>query len=111
MARRGRISADRALDLFVYAPVGLLVAAAERLPEFVDVGRRVLHQEQTEPGPEGRTVTEPLAGYDQLSAREILARLDDLDTEALRLVAEYETLNRNRRTVIGRVEQLLGDDS
>jgi hypothetical protein len=111
MARRGRISADRALDLFVYAPVGLLVAAAERLPEFVDVGRRVLHQERAGPSPEGRTAAEPLAGYDQLSAREILALLDDLDTEALRLVAEYETLNRNRRTVIGRVEQLLEDDS
>jgi hypothetical protein len=111
MARRGHISAERALDLFVYAPVGLLVAAAERLPEFVDVGRRVLHQEQAEPSPEGRTATEPLVGYDQLSAREILALLDDLDTEALRLLAEYETLNRNRRTVIGRVEQLLGDDS
>ncbi|MGH9066090.1 MAG: hypothetical protein ACRD0J_00990, partial [Acidimicrobiales bacterium] len=39
-ASPGRSLFDQALDMVLYAPVGLLLTAAEDLPEWVDKGRR-----------------------------------------------------------------------
>ncbi|MFV1990190.1 MAG: hypothetical protein ACC652_05570 [Acidimicrobiales bacterium] len=109
MARRARTSAERALDLFVYAPIGLFVAAAERLPEFVESGRRVMHQGAPSQSSEQNEVSEPLLGYDEMTARSLLGQLGDLDSDLLRQIQEYESRNRGRRTVLGRIEQLLED--
>jgi hypothetical protein len=49
----------------------------------------------------------PIAGYDDLTAAEIVARLSDLDPGALRQVREYERRNANRKTVLGALEARL----
>ncbi len=61
------------------------------------------------PGPASSTERPPFAGYDDLVATEVIARLDRLGTEALRSVRAYEQAHRNRRTVLGRVAQLLAN--
>jgi hypothetical protein len=48
----------------------------------------------------------PIAGYDQLSARQIVDRLDDLTPAELAHVEAYERANRRRQTVLGRIGQL-----
>jgi hypothetical protein len=61
------------------------------------------------PGPTGRAAAEhpPFEGYDDLAATEVISRLERLGAEALRSVRAYEQAHRNRRTILGRVAQLL----
>jgi hypothetical protein len=49
----------------------------------------------------------PIAGYDELTAAEVVGRLDDLDARDLRRVRDYERRNANRKTVLNAVEQRL----
>ena len=49
----------------------------------------------------------PIAGYDILAASQVIARLDGMDAGDLDLIRRYEAANRNRRTILGRVGQLL----
>jgi hypothetical protein len=49
----------------------------------------------------------PIAGYDDLTAAEVVARLADLEPGALRQVREYERRNANRKTVLGALEARL----
>lgn len=121
--------ADRALDLFVYAPVGLALEARELIPKLAERGRgqvaiarliggfavqrgrreaeqflsRTPGASDSEPGPPSEP---PIVAYDNLRATEILPLLDDLDADALDAVEAHELANRGRRTVLGRVEQL-----
>lgn len=48
----------------------------------------------------------PIAGYDQLSARQIVDRLGGLTGAELAIVEEYERLHRRRQTILGRIGQL-----
>lgn len=48
----------------------------------------------------------PIAGYDGLTAAEIVRRLAPLSADEMRAVADYERAHRNRRTILGRIEQL-----
>lgn len=48
----------------------------------------------------------PIAGYDQLSARQIVDRLDALTGAELAHVEAYERSHRRRQTVLGRIGQL-----
>jgi hypothetical protein len=48
----------------------------------------------------------PIAGYDQLAASQVVARLDDLDADDLAAVERYELAHRGRRTVLSKVAQL-----
>jgi ferritin-like metal-binding protein YciE len=48
----------------------------------------------------------PIAGYDGLSAGEIVLRLPGLDPRELRAVASYERANRKRRSVLERAAEL-----
>ncbi len=41
------------------------------------------------------------------SASAVVAAVDDLSTDELRLLVEYETTHRNRRTVLQAVERVL----
>jgi uncharacterized protein (DUF433 family) len=45
------------------------------------------------------------ANYDELSVAEISRRLDDLSTEQLRKVREYEKRNKNRETLIEQIDR------
>jgi hypothetical protein len=61
------------------------------------------------PDAEGSDATEPvfpIDGYDGLTAADVLKRLAGLSAEDLRIVGDYERAHRNRRTVLGRIEQL-----
>jgi polyhydroxyalkanoate synthesis regulator phasin len=49
----------------------------------------------------------PIAGYDELTAAEVVERLRDLEPPALRQVREYERRNANRKTVLGALDAKL----
>ena len=51
--------------------------------------------------------TTPIPGYDEMTAREIVAVLAGRPSDELTMVLAYEQSNRGRSTVINRVEQLL----
>jgi hypothetical protein len=159
----------RALDLFVFAPVGVALTVAEELPSLIVKGRQrfetdvrnarlvgkfvVTHGQRDvvgrvskllygdapappEPGAEPAppapaaasaptspqvsgsskptadpadavTVDAALAGYDTLSASQVVRRLESLGPDELRAVCRHEASHRNRRTILNRAQQLL----
>ena len=156
----------RALDLFVFAPVGVALTMAEDLPALIVKGRqrfendvrnarlvgkfvvthgqrdvvgrvsRLLYGDAPAPTPpeseseSGRggagagagaptaakpaadpadalTVDAALAGYDTLSASQVVRRLESLGPDELRAVYRHEASHRNRRTILNRAQQLL----
>lgn len=50
----------------------------------------------------------PIPGYDELSASQVVERLAGLAPGELDAVRAYELAHRNRRTILGRIEQLAG---
>jgi hypothetical protein len=48
-------------------------------------------------------------GYDNLRVNEILPRLDGLGMEQLEAVADHEEANKNRTTILNRIDQLLDE--
>jgi polyhydroxyalkanoate synthesis regulator phasin len=49
----------------------------------------------------------PISGYDELTAAQIIARLDDLTPAELRKVRDYERRRGNRKSVLEAIDQLL----
>ena len=49
----------------------------------------------------------PIAGYEDLAASHIVARLDGLDRDDLAAIRRFELAHRGRRTVVGKIDQLL----
>ena len=167
----------RALDILVFAPVGVALTVAEDLPALIVKGRqrfesdvrnarivgqfvvthgqrdvvgrvtKLLHGEPpvTTAEPSAAPVAEPaseapaeawptpapwptpeaaspqpaadpadavtvdaaLAGYDTLSASQVVRRLESLEPDVLRAVQRHESSHRNRRTILNRAQQLL----
>ncbi len=52
------------------------------------------------------TASLPIPGYDELSASQVVERLLGLGRDELEAVREYEATHRNRRTILGKIEQL-----
>jgi hypothetical protein len=50
----------------------------------------------------------PIPGYDALSASQVVERLTGLAPEELDAVYQYEASHRQRRTILGKIEQLAG---
>ncbi|MEA2306125.1 MAG: hypothetical protein QOH43_3405 [Solirubrobacteraceae bacterium] len=50
----------------------------------------------------------PILGYDDLSAAQVVARLDDLKPAELRKVRDHERRAANRKSVLNRIEKRLG---
>jgi hypothetical protein len=50
----------------------------------------------------------PIPGYDALSASQVVERLNGLAPLELDAVHKYETAHRQRRTILGKIEQLAG---
>ncbi len=48
----------------------------------------------------------PIPGYDALSASQVVERLAGLTADDLAAVRDYESANRNRRTILGKIDQL-----
>jgi hypothetical protein len=80
---RGRTQADELLELGVRAPLEVARRVAGLGPEF------------------------PIAGYDDLTAAEVVAELDGMSEAELRRVHDYEKANANRKTVLGAIERRL----
>lgn len=49
----------------------------------------------------------PIDDYDELSAVQVLPNLTALDATELEAIAAHERANRSRRTILGRIDQLL----
>jgi hypothetical protein len=56
---------------------------------------------------DGAIVEGALAGYDTLSASQVVRRLESLGPDELRAVHGHEASHRNRRTILNRAHQLL----
>ncbi len=48
----------------------------------------------------------PIPDYDELSASQVVERLDGLDRESLDAIRRYETDHRGRNTILGKIAQL-----
>lgn len=140
---------EAALDLFVYAPLGLAVGWTEVVPDLAQRGRSHVRNARAigkfavdagqqkaatalsdpdspvgdilrglglvgdrpdEPTPdrpdEPAAPSMPIAGYDDLTAAEIVPLLADLDAAGLQLVADHERAARSRKTILNRIGQL-----
>ena len=80
---RGRSQADELLTELSRAPIEAARRVAGLGPEF------------------------PIAGYDDLTAAEVVAKLDGMRDADLRKILAYEKANANRKTVLGAVERKL----
>jgi hypothetical protein len=49
-----------------------------------------------------------IPGYDSLSASQVVQRLEGLSVDELEAIRRHELAHRHRRTILNRVEQLLG---
>jgi hypothetical protein len=49
----------------------------------------------------------PISGYEELTAAEVVARLDGLSPSELRQVRDHERRNANRKTVLSAIERKL----
>jgi hypothetical protein len=48
----------------------------------------------------------PIPDYDELSASQVIERLEGLDTASLEAIRAYETQHRGRNTILGKIAQL-----
>ncbi|HTK16883.1 MAG TPA: hypothetical protein VL769_10860 [Acidimicrobiia bacterium] len=48
----------------------------------------------------------PIPGYNSLSASQVVQRLTGLSVEELEAVRAYESANRKRRTILGKIDQI-----
>jgi hypothetical protein len=48
----------------------------------------------------------PIPDYDELSASQVVERLEGLDRESLDAIRRYETEHRGRNTILGKIAQL-----
>ena len=76
-----------------------------RLSEGVTRLARTADKARRSVGGGGGTDTFPIDDYDNLTARQVQARLGDLDPTDLRQVREYERRHANRKTVLDAVER------
>lgn len=96
-------------------------ASATREPTSLDAHRRGSVNGSTNgngtsparPAPASAPVPEPapslaIPGYDQLSASQVVERLDGLTTVELDAVRDYEVAHRGRSTILGKISQLAG---
>lgn len=49
-----------------------------------------------------------IADYDSLAASQVIPRLPGLDADELAAVGRYETANRHRKTILGKIAQIQG---
>lgn len=157
---------QRALELLVFAPVGVVLTVADDLPGLIGKGRqrfetdvqnarvvgrffvthgqrqllarvgKLLHGQASDgpggdtghgaqaasvpavasPSPSPRPHADPadvmivegaLAGYDTLSASQVVRRLESLGPDELRALHRHEASHRNRRTILNRAHQIL----
>jgi polyhydroxyalkanoate synthesis regulator phasin len=97
LVSRGRRQTDdllRELEALVTAPAG-------RVLREVDRARRVT-------GIAASSGAGPITGYDDMTAAQVIERLEDLPATDLRAVRDHERRNANRKTVLAAVDRKLG---
>jgi hypothetical protein len=52
------------------------------------------------------SVSLPIPDYDELSASQVVERLDGLDADSLEAIRRYESEHRGRNTILGKIAQL-----
>ena len=57
--------------------------------------------------PAAGSTSQPIPGYDDLSAAQVQERLDDLTPAQLRKLRDYEARHANRKTVLDRIDRKL----
>jgi hypothetical protein len=90
--QRGRVTRRDANELVAE----LLRRGRRQTEELIGAGR----VPSAPPGP-------PLDGYDGLTVRQVLARLDELEPGELRALEDYERRHANRKTVLDAIERAL----
>ena len=79
--------------------------AAERGAQEVARGTETGSLETTAPSSQADGDDLPLEDYDSLNIRQISERLDELSDEEIRRLRDYESQNKNRRTLMERLDQ------
>jgi len=102
---RGGASATDPEPAASASPVASVPAAA---PEPPAVGVTAWTSENTSNGDPVLSSVLPIPGYDALSASQVVERLVGLGPEELDAVHQYEASHRQRRTILGKIEQLAG---
>ena len=92
--RRGRMTRDDAADLLAEILRRAISAPSDR----------VLREVSRVTGPSDEF---PIAGYDDLTAAQIVAQRGGLEPTELRRVRDYERRNANRKTVLAAVDAKL----
>ena len=70
------------------------------------VGANGTARPDAEPAGTDATAGLPIPGYDALSASQVVERLAGLSADELGAVHAYESTHRQRRTILGKIEQL-----
>jgi hypothetical protein len=101
---RGRVTADDAQDL-----VASLVERGRRQTNdlLVELEQLVSAKAGKARRATGGARSFPIAGYDDLTAAEVVKRLGGLSPADLRRVRDHERRNANRKTVLRAIEQRL----
>jgi len=109
---RGRVTADDAQDL-----VASLIERGRRqtndvLGELEDIVSTKADNARTKAADKARRAAGmgasfPIAGYEDLTAAQVQARLDGLSPADLRKVSEHEKRHANRKTVLRSIDQRL----
>lgn len=89
------------------APTVVPVARADNGPPGVSDGSEPTSRDGGSPR-SAASADLPIPGYDALSASQVVERLSGLGSAELLAVREYETAHRNRRTILGKIDQLTG---
>jgi hypothetical protein len=127
---------EQLLEFALFAPIGLALAFCDNLPKVKPIGLKEVNQQISSArmigtltvnqarrevekllAPKPRTVTDPpidtvavpplpITNYDSMTAAQIIGLLDALTPAERHRVAEHEKAHRNRRTVLGRIDQL-----
>ena len=93
--RRGRMTRDDAAELMSEIVRRAISAPADRVLQEVKAAIGAGEDEF------------PIDDYDELTAAQIVSRLDALETPDLRRVRDYERRNANRKTVLNAVDAKL----
>jgi len=92
-------------DLVAAADAAAPDSASAARPDPAGAREEAGRAASVDPGPSVTTL--PIPEYDELSASQVVERLDGLDASALDAISSYEAAHRGRRTILGKIEQLI----
>ncbi len=85
--------------------------AAQRGAEEVERDTQAASPEASPPSSQAEADNLPLEDYDSLNVQQISQRLDELSDEEIRRLRDYESQNKNRRTLMEQLNQRIEADS